>query len=311
MSAVSPAAVPASPRPATPAFTLFDMALYAITVFAWSTSWIALKMQVGVVAPEVSVAWRFLLAAAVMFGWLAVSGRPVRFPLRDHLRFLIQGALIFSTNFYLFYLGGLHLASGLLSVVFSLASVINLILGAVVFRQRIEPRVAFGALVGFAGIGLVFWPEIAGVEFSHEALVGLLLCTGGTLFFCSGNMMSTANQRRGLPVVSTNAWGMIYGAAIMVALALINGRTFTVEWTPQYLGGLAWLSVVSSVIAFASYLTLLGRIGAARAGYSTVIFPIFALGISTVFEGYVWTPMAVAGLVAVIAGNLIVLTRKK
>jgi drug/metabolite transporter (DMT)-like permease len=311
MSAVSPAAAPVTVRPAAPGFTLFDFALYAITVFAWSTSWIALKMQVGVVAPEVSVAWRFLLAAAVMFGWLAVSGRPVRFPLRDHLRFLIQGALIFSTNFYLFYLGGLHLASGLLSVVFSLASVINLILGALVFRQRIEPRVAFGALVGFAGIGLVFWPEIAGVEFSHAALVGLMLCTGGTLFFCSGNMMSTANQRRGLPVVSTNAWGMIYGAAIMVGLALFNGREFTVEWTPQYLGGLAWLSVVSSVIAFASYLTLLGRIGAARAGYSTVIFPIFALGISTVFEGYVWTPMAVAGLVAVIVGNLIVLTRKK
>lgn len=308
MTAVSPTRPLGFAAPA-PRFTAFDALLYGVTVFAWSTSWIALKMQVGVVAPEVSVAWRFLLAAAVMFGWLAVSGRPFRFPARDHLRFLIQGALIFSVNFYLFYLGGQYLASGLLSVVFSLASVFNLILGALVFRQRIEPRVAVGAAIGFAGIGLVFWPEIAGVEFDHDALVGLGLCTAGTLFFCSGNMMSSANQRRGLPVVSTNAWGMIYGAGIMLALALINGRTFQVEWTVPYLGGLAWLSIVSSVLAFASYLTLLGRIGAARAGYATVIFPIFALGISTIFEGYVWTPAAIAGLVAVAAGNLIVLTR--
>jgi len=310
MTAVSPAAAAVAAR-SDPRFTLFDFVLYAVTVFAWSTSWIALKMQVGVVAPEVSVAWRFLLAAAVMIGWVVATGRPLRFPLADHLRFAALGALIFSTNFYLFYLGGAYLASGLLSVVFSLASVFNLVLAAVVFRQRIEPRVAVGAAIGFTGIGLVFWPEIAGVTFSHEAAIGLLLCTLGTLFFCSGNMMSTAIQRRGVPLISTNAWGMVYGAAIMVALALVNGRTFTVEWTLPYLGGLVWLSVVSSVIAFACYLTLLGRIGAARAGYSTVIFPIFALVISTLFEGYVWTPLAVLGLAAVVAGNLIVLTRKR
>jgi drug/metabolite transporter (DMT)-like permease len=122
-------------------------------------------------------------------------------------------------------------------------------------------------------------------------------------------MLSSTNQKRGLPVVSVNAWGMLYGALIMVAVGLVNGRTFTVEWTAPYLGGLLWLSIVSSVLAFASYLTLLGRIGPARAGYATVIFPVFALGISTVFEGYVWTAAAVVGLVAVMAGNLIVLSR--
>ncbi len=292
-------------------FTLFDFGLYAVTVFAWSTSWIALKLQVGVVAPEVSVAWRFMLAAALMMGWAVFAGKPLRFSARDHLRFLIQGALLFSTNFYLFYLGGLHLASGLLSVVFSLASVFNILMAAIVFRQRTAPRVLFGSAVGFAGIGLIFWPEIAGVEFDHDALVGLVLCTYGTLFFCAGNMMSTSNRRHGLTVVSGNAWGMVYGSLIMVALALINGRTFEVEWTLPYLGGLAWLSVVSSVLAFACYLTLLGRIGAARAGYATVIFPVFALAISTLFEGYTWTPLAMAGLIAVMAGNLIVLTRRR
>jgi drug/metabolite transporter (DMT)-like permease len=311
MTAVQPASIlPPAARPGgTTRVTLFDLGLYAVTVFAWSTSWIALKMQVGVVAPEVSVAWRFLLAAAVMMAWVTLSGRPMRFPLREHVRFVALGALMFSTNFWLFYMGGLHLPSGLLSVVFSLASVFNLVLGALVLRQPIDRRVGIGALVGFTGIGLLFWPEIAGTEFDHDALVGLALCTAGTLSFCSGNMLSSANQRRGLPVVSVNAWGMLYGAMIMIAVGLARGSTFTVEWTPAYLGGLAWLSIMSTVLAFACYLTLLGRIGAARAGYATVIFPVFALGISTVFEGYVWTAAAIVGMLAVMVGNLIVLTR--
>lgn len=292
-------------------FTSYDFLLYAITVFAWSTSWIALKMQVGVVAPEVSIAYRFAIAAVVMVIWQWLYGRPMRFPLADHLRFAAQGLTTFSLNFFCFYLGGLYLASGLLSVVFSLASVFNIILGAIVFRQRIEPRVAVGALIGFAGIGFIFWPEIAGVEFDHNALIGLGFCLGGSTLFSIGNMLSTANQRRGLPVFSINAWGMIYSAIFMTGLSLVRGRTFTVEWTLPYLGGLVWLAVVSSVAAFACYLTLLGRIGAARAGYATVVFPVFALAISTVYEGYVWTTLAVVGLVAVMVGNLIILTQPR
>jgi drug/metabolite transporter (DMT)-like permease len=131
------------------------------------------------------------------------------------------------------------------------------------------------------------------------------------LLFCSGNMLATKNQKRGLPIYSATAWGMLYGAGVMIALAIARGESFAIEWTLPYLGGLVWLSVVSSVLAFACYLTLLSRIGPARAGYATVIFPIFALGISTVFENYHWAPAAIAGLVAVIAGNLIVLTRPR
>lgn len=310
MSAVPhESALSAARRQSSARFTLYDFALYAMTVFAWSTSWIALKMQVGVVAPEVSVAWRFLLAAALMMAWLVAGRRQIRFALADHLRFALLGILMFSTNFYLFYSGGQYLASGLLSVVFSLASVVNLILGAVFLKQGISPRVALGALVGFSGIALVFWPEIAGTHLGGDALFGLALCVGGTLCFCTGNMIAGAAQRRGLPVLSVNAWGMLYGALAMVALAIVNGRSFTVEWTLPYLGGLVWLAVISSVVAFACYLTLLGRIGAARAGYATVIFPIFALAISTVFEGYDWTAAAFVGMAAVVAGNLIVLSR--
>lgn len=286
-----------------------DYGLYAMTLFAWGTSWLALKMQVGVVAPEVSVFWRFLFAAILMMGWVIASRRALRFAAADHLRFAGMGALIFSTNFVLFYYGAQHLPSGLLSVVFSLASIVNLFLGAVIFRQGISARVLTGGVLGACGIALMFWPQIAGAEINHEALIGLGFCVAGTFSFCLGNMLSASNQARGLSVVSANSWGMIYGAAFLALFAWAKGDAFVVEWTLPYLGGLAWLVVFSTVLAFACYLTLLGRIGSARAGYATVVFPVVALAISTVVEGYQWTPAALAGLVCVLSGNLFVLTR--
>ncbi|WP_069305982.1 DMT family transporter [Methylobrevis pamukkalensis] len=300
-----------SPPPRGRTVAGFDVMLYAITVFAWSSSWIGLKFQTSsAVASDVSVAWRFGIASLLMFALAAARRQRLVFALADHLRFAVMGVLLFSVNFWLFYLGGHHLASGLLSVVFSLASIGNLLLGAAFLGQPVVARVALGALVGFAGICLIFWPEIAGAEFNHDALVGLGLCVAGTVCFCVGNLVSSGVQTRGLPVMSTTAWCMAYGALTMALLGLANGHDFALPAEASYLLSLLWLAVVSSVIAFASYLTLLGRIGAARAGYITVLLPIFALMISTVAEGYQWTAMAAAGLVAVIAGNVIVLARR-
>jgi len=296
--------------PAGNPMTRLDYSLYAVTVFAWSTSWIALKLQLGVVAPQVALTWRFLLASLVMFGWAIVRGDRLRFPLADHLRFVGLGFFIFSMNFLQFYLGGAKLASGLLAVIFSLASVFNMLLGTLVLRQPVDRRVLAGAAFGFGGVALMFWPEIAGTDFDHDAAIGLLLCVGGTLFFCIGNMISAKTQRHGIPVVSASAWGMAYGAAILALIAAFLGKPFIIDWSFQYIASLLWLALLSSVIAFFAYLTLLGRIGSGRAGYSTVLFPVFALLISTFAEGYQWTGFAVAGLVLVMVGNVIVLGKR-
>jgi len=169
--------------------------------------------------------------------------------------------------------------------------------------------VLFGGLAGFAGIALMFYPEMAAHGLSGSTLVGLALCIGGTLSFCAGNLVSASNQRRGLPIVSANAWGMLYGTIWSTLLALLLGKPFIVEPTIAYFGSLLFLAVISTVIAFAAYLTLLGRIGPARAGYATVTFPVLALLISTALEGYSWTPFAIAGLALVALGNVLVIGR--
>lgn len=297
------AATPAGDKPFEP----LDYGLYALTIVGWSASWFAIALQVGTVPNEVNIVWRFAIAAAIMFAWMIGSGRRWRFPPADHMRFAALGVLLFSSNFLLFYYGAGYLVSGLLSVVFSLASVVNLLLGALVMGERPAMRTMVGAVVGFAGVALMFWPEIAAHGLSGGTLTGLLFCVAGTLSFCLGNSVSAAAQRRGLPLVSMNAWGMVYGAGWAALLAFLLGKPFIVETTVAYLGSLLFLAVISTVLAFGAYLLLLGRIGGARAAYATVTIPVFALLISTVLEGYVWTAWAIAGLIFVAAGNVLVI----
>src|SRR5215211_4426393 len=172
-----------------------DLALYAATVFLWGTSWIAIRAQLGVVAPEVSAFWRFLVAAAAMWIWVALKGERLAYGARDHLLFAATGLFLFSTNFTLFYYGGLTVPSGLLAVVFSLASVFNLVLGWALLGQRVEARVAAGGLVG-------------------------------TLCFCVGNLVATAVQRRGVALLPAVAWGMTYGLVVLLAVSLARRQAF-------------------------------------------------------------------------------------
>jgi drug/metabolite transporter (DMT)-like permease len=294
-----------SARPLAPA----DLGLYAVTVFVWGTSWIALKAQLGEVSPEVSTLWRFLVAAPLMWLWAALRGETLAYPAADHLRFALSGALMFSSNFVLFLYAGEHLPSGLLAVVFSLVSILNLLLGAAFLGQPIVPRVAIGGVLGAAGIALLYWPQVAAGGADRGALLGLAFALAGTLAFCSGNLVSTAIQRRGAPLLAATAWGMTYGVAVLAAIALVRRQPFVVEWNARYLGATLYLALFASVVAFASYLTLLRRTGAARAGYATVLFPIVALAISTLVEDYRWTFAAVVGAALALAGNVLVLRR--
>ena len=282
----------------------FELLLYSMVVFGWSTSWLPLKWQLGVVAPEVSLLWRFVIAATVMFVISIYLRQSLIFHWRTHLRLALLGLCIFSTNFAFFYHGGKGVASGLLAVVFSSASLVNVLMTAVLGRSR--PRIAhlLAAMVGLTGVVCLFWPEL---QLSNTALTSLALCLIGTLFFCTGNMVSAACQKRGIPVLASASWGMFYGACYLALFSFISNHEFTIEPTAKYVLGLVWLALVSSVMTFAAYLSLIGRIGPNRAGYVTVIFPVFALLISTIFESYSWSSLAFIGLGLVICGNAIML----
>ena len=260
---------------------------------------------------EVAIAQRYLLSAVMLVGYCLLTRRSLRFSRRDHLFMALQGFFLFCINYILFYWAAAYLVSGLLAVCFSTITVMNIANGALFFRRRVEPKVALAALLGLIGIGLVFWPELAKVDLSRTAAIGLALSLVATYAASLGNMVTVRHQGAGIPVLEANTIGMSYGALFTLIIVVARGVPFEFVWTASYLGALFYLAFFASIIGFGAYLTLIERIGADRAAYTGVLFPIVALGVSTVLENYQWTASAVIGVLLVLAGNLLVLARRR
>ncbi|MCA4079245.1 DMT family transporter, partial [Pseudomonas kurunegalensis] len=230
---------------------------------------------------------------------------------RGHQICLAQGLCLFCVNFMCFLTASQWIASGLIAVVFSTATLWNALNARIFFGQKIAANVLGGGALGLLGLGLLFWPELSHHAASRETLYGLGLALLGTLCFSAGNMLSSMQQKAGLKPMTTNAWGMVYGAMMLAVYCLASGIPFDMEWNTRYIGSLMYLVIPGSVIGFTAYLTLVGRMGPERAAYCTVLFPLVALNVSAVAEGYQWTAPALLGLVAVMAGNVLVFRKPK
>ena len=288
-----------------------NLFFYAGVILIWGTTWFAILFQLGEVDPLISIIYRFGIASLILLIYCLATGKRMRFPLRDHLFMALMGVFLFALNYWLFYVAELYLASGLVAVIFSTMVIWNTLFGTLFIGTPVRPKVLFGALLGLTGIMLVFWPELASFELSDKGMLGLLLSLAATISASLGNITSARNQMGGIPVVQANAWGMTYGTFLMVMAALLTGKEFTFQATAPYIASLTYLALFGSVFAFGMYLTLIGKIGADRAAYATLLFPLVALALSMLFEGYRGSVGALMGVVLILTGNFLVLKRKK
>jgi len=283
--------------------------LYAVTVLIWGSTWLAIEYQLGVVEPEVSIVYRYALASVVLFIWSKIRGLSLTFKVKDHLWFALLGLFLFCLNYILAYRAQVYVTSALAAIAFSMMLWMNIVLSRVLFGTRAGGRVLFGALLGIVGIVVLFAPRIESVSFDDGVFFGFMLAMLGALMASGGNMVSQASQKRSLPVLQGNAWGMFYGAVITAIVAVASGHEFNFDATFTYITSLVYLAIFGSVVAFGAYLTLLGRIGAHKAGYASVMFPVVALVLSIAFEGLQLDLSIVTGTSLVLLGNLLVLKK--
>jgi drug/metabolite transporter (DMT)-like permease len=285
--------------------------LYLTSVLIWGSTWYAIKFQLGVVAPEVSLVYRFALAALILLVFCVLTRRSLKYSAQQHGFIALQGLFLFSSNYLVFYWATGLLTSGIVALMFSTVILMNIVNGAIFMRTVVSRRVILGACFGIAGIASIFWAELSEVENNADTWQGLWMCLLATWFASIGNIISVRNQKNGIPVIQTNAWGMGYGALVMAAYAMFSGASFNYDPGFAYGISLIYLALFGSILAFGSYLTLVGRIGADKAAYTAVLFPVIALGISTIFENYQWSLRAVFGFALVLFGNYVVLTNSK
>jgi drug/metabolite transporter (DMT)-like permease len=277
--------------------------LFLIATSIWGSTWLSITYQLGVVPPEVSVAYRFALAALMVAAWCKATGASLRFPLREHRYLAGFGITLFGLNYVAVYWAERFIPSGLAAVLFS----------TIVFMSAIGMRLAFGtpltartlaaATLGVTGVALLFLPELRAARHGGNAAMGVAFALGATLIATIGNVVAVRNHRAGLPTLPATAWGMAYGALAAALVATLTGVRWTFDPRAAYVLSLLYLTVFGSVFAFAAYLTLLKRVGAGPASFVGVATPVIALLLSTLVEGYRWTGVAALGVVLAVVGN--------
>lgn len=279
--------------------------LYSLTVLIWGTTWYAIALQTGDVPSVISIFYRFALACILLMSILKISGKLRALNQHDHLFCLLQGMCVFCFNFICFYHANRHINSGLESVLFSMAIVFNAVNGVLFLGQRLTRRLIISSLLGLVGMVCLFWRDLFAHHMDTPTLTGIGLCLLGTYGFSIGNIISARHQKKGIDVLSSNAWAMLYGTLTLLLIIMLTKTHFTIDTTISYIGSLFYLAIFGSVIGFGIYFALVGRIGTGAAAYATLLFPLIALAISTVFEHYQWTQTGIIGLILTLSGNFI------
>jgi drug/metabolite transporter (DMT)-like permease len=285
------------------------LSLFVICVTIWSSTWIAITFQLGNVSAIASVFYRFLLAALILFGYCRLRRLPLRFSAPQHLALALQGTMMFSLSYLCVYYAEAVVVSGLVAVGFSASPLLNMLGVRIAYGTPMSWRIVIGALLGIAGIALIFMPETGVLTVDPHIALGALYTALAVVTSAVGSVVAARNPQRGVPIWQAMAFAMLYGAACSLVIALASGQTIGFDWSPGYVTSLLYLAVFGSVIAFAGYLTLLERIGAARAGYIGVMVPIVALLISYFFEGFAWHPQTWVGVGLSVIGNVVILRR--
>jgi drug/metabolite transporter (DMT)-like permease len=288
---------------------MLNLFLFVTTVLIWGATWYAIVFQIGDVDPGVSLTYRYAIAAALAFAWCIARRKSLRFGWPAHRYFILLGMFLFGLNYLSAYHAQVYISSALNAIGFSAMIWMNIVNARLFFGSRISVSTFIGAGLGLLGIVIIFWPAVENVALTDRVVIGAFFSMLGALLASFGNMASQAAQQDGIPVMQANAWGMFYGMLLNGGIALATGKAFVFDSSPEYVVSLLFLAVFGSVVAFACYLTLLGRIGLERAGYAAVMVPVVALILSASVEGLVLEPHILVGMALAIAGNVFILLR--
>jgi drug/metabolite transporter (DMT)-like permease len=282
---------------------------FVIVALIWGSTWLVIKDQVAVVPPAWSVTWRFAIACAAMFVLAGLRRDRLRLPRAVWPIAVAVGLLQFCVNFQLVYAAEIHLTSGLVAVFYALLMVPNALLGRAFLDTPIGGRFLLGSAIAIAGIALLLAHEYRVAPVGGSILLGTALAFGGVMAASVANVLQATRRVSNVPVVSLLAWAMLWGTLANAAFAALTVGAPTLDPRTQYLAGIVYLAIIGSVAAFPLYFRLIRTWGAGKAAYNGVAVPVVAMALSTLFEGYRWSTLAVAGSVLAMIGLLVALSR--
>ena len=298
--------------PLAPAAKRHVLLPFGVVTLLWGSTWLVIRDQIGTVPVSWSVCYRFLVAAAAMAAYGAATGQSLRIGRRELGVIGAIGLTLFCGNFQFVYRAEAHVTSGVVATVFALLMVPNAILARIFLGQGLSRPFLLGSLVAVVGIGFLSMHEIGTApRDAGEIALGIFLTLVGVLCASAGNILQATAPVRALPMPTLLAWAMLAGALCNALIALVTTGAPVIDLRPSYALGVLYLGLFASALAFPLYFGVIREIGAARAAYSSVIVPVIAMTLSTIFEGYRWSATSVVGALLVLIGLIFALRSRK
>ena len=285
---------------------------FIVFTLIWGSTWIVIRDQLGTVPPQWSVTYRFVIAALAMFALAAWKREPLQLARSDWPLIGTIGVFQFCVNFNAVYVAEHFITSGLVATVFALLLIPNSLLAWALLGQRPGGRFLACSAIAIGGIGLLFYQELRRDQASDIAVIaGIAWTLLGVMGAAVSNVLQATERARHIPILTMLAWAMTVGAVADGMLALVVAGPPTFEWRWSYWIGLTYLAVFASALCFSLYFPVVRKIGPGRAAYSSALVPIVAMALSTLFEGYRWTPLAAIGAALAIGGMVLALMSRR
>ncbi|RVQ66956.1 EamA family transporter [Croceicoccus ponticola] len=280
---------------------------FVLVALIWGSTWLVIKDQISVVPPSWTIAYRFLVASVVIVLVLKVRGQRLRVSRRAWPVVIIVGVTQFVMNFHFVYRSEATLTSGIVALFFALIMIPNSLLARVVLGERVSKGFVFGSAIAIAGVALLLAQEYRAAGASDGVMLGVLFAILATVSASIANVTQATDRAHDEPFMPLLAASIIVGTLVNVVLALMLDGPPVWDSRPSYLGGIAYLGIIGSILTFPLYFMLIRNMGAGRAAYIAVATPILAMLLSSLFEGYDWTPLAVGGSLLSLTGLVIAL----
>jgi drug/metabolite transporter (DMT)-like permease len=281
---------------------------FSIATLIWGSTWFVILGQFGPVPAVWSVAYRFAIASLALFAWAAWRRFPLRLGRRGQAWALAFGIPQFCLNYNSVYAAEHFVTSGLVAVVFALLLVPNSAFARLFLGHRLSLRFLIGSAVAMAGVALLFVQELrASPAGPNTIAIGIGFTLVGIFAASAANTMQAVEALSRHATPSILAWGMLYGAIANAILAFVLAGPPVLDPSPLYWAGLLYLALLASSLAFVLYYEVIRAVGPAKAAYSSLIVPIIAMSLSTLFENYRWSLLAAAGGALTLAGLAIAL----